>query len=176
MEIALVGLRLIVGLTFAAHGAQTLFGAFGGDGITRTALIYEQLGLRPGKLNAWVGGCAEVFGGLLITLGLLTSVVSAVLIADMTTAVLAVHLRNGFFNVKLGFEYNLVLAAAVFALAGIGAGAISLDAALDVDLSGTGSALAALGTGLLGGVGAFLSGRLVSQQSRLHEAKVTGYQ
>ena len=176
MEVALVGLRLIVGLTFVAHGAQTLFGAFGGDGINRTALIYEQLGLRPGRLNAWVGGCAELFGGLLIALGFLTPVASAVLIADMTTAVLAVHLRNGFFNTKVGFEYNLVLAAAAFALAGIGAGTVSLDAGLDLDLSGTGAALAALAAGLLGGSGAFLTGRLVSQRSPLGEVKVTGIQ
>ena len=114
---------------------------------------------------------------LFLALGFLTPVASAVLIADMTTAVLAVHLRNGFFNAQMGFEYNLVLAAALFALAGVGAGAISLDAALDLDLSGTGSALAALGAGLLGGAGAFLSGRLVSRRrSPLPRMKAMGNQ
>ena len=166
MEIALLGLRLVVGLTFAAHGAQTLFGAFGGDSIDRTARFYEQIGLRPGKLNAWLGGCAELLGGLLIALGLLAPIASAVLIGDMTAAVLTVHLRNGFFNANQGFEYNLVLVAALFALAGIGAGALSLDDALNIDLSGTGSALAALSAGLLGGLGAVLSGRYVPR--RLH--------
>jgi putative oxidoreductase len=168
MEIGLLGLRLIVGLTFAAHGAQTLFGAFGGDGIDRTARLYEQIGLRPGKLNAWQGGGAELSGGLLIALGLLTPVASAVLIGDMTAAVLTVHLRNGFFNMKGGFEYNLVLVAALFALAAIGAGALSVDDALAIDLSGAGWALAALGVGLFGGVGAVLSGRLTSQRGPSH--------
>ena len=159
-----MGLRLIVGLTFAAHGAQKLFGAFGGDGIDGTARFFEQVGLRPGKLNAWLGGGAELLGGLLIALGLVLPIASAALIGDMTAAVLTVHLANGFFDTKGGFEYNLVLVAAVFALAGIGAGAFSLDEALNLGLSGTGWGLAALAAGLLGGVGAVLSGRLAAQR------------
>jgi putative oxidoreductase len=179
MEIALLGLRLVIGLTFVAHGAQTVFGAFGGKGIDGTARFFEQVGLRPGKLNAWLGGCAELFGGLLIALGLLTPVASAVLIGDMTAAVLTVHLRNGFFNADQGFEFNLALVAALFALAGIGAGALSLDGALGSDLSGTGSALAALAAGLLGGTGAVLSGRYMPRRPHaapaahaLHRTKV----
>ena len=168
MEIGLLALRVVVGLTFAAHGAQTLFGAFGGQGLDRTARFFEQIGLRPGKLNAWLGGGAELLGGLLIAVGLLTPVASAVLIGDMTAAVLTVHLRNGFFDVRGGFEYNLVLVAAVFALAGIGAGAFSVDDALAIDLSGAGWGLAALGAGLLGGVGAVLSGRLASRRGPSH--------
>jgi putative oxidoreductase len=153
----------VVGLTFAAHGAQKLFGSFGGPGLTGTARFFEQLGLRPGKLSALLAGVAELVGGLLIALGLLTPFAAAVLIASMTGATLAVHLRNGFFNAANGFEYNLVLAAAVFALAGIGAGSWSLDHALNLDLTGTGWALAALAAGILGGLGAVLGGRLVSQ-------------
>jgi putative oxidoreductase len=68
----------------------------------------------------------------------------------MTAAVLTVHLRNGFFNTANGYEYNLVLAAALFALAGIGAGNWSLDSALGLDLAGTVWALAALAVGVLG--------------------------
>jgi putative oxidoreductase len=166
MDIALLGLRLVVGLTFAVHGARTLFGAFGGAGIEGTARFSEQIDLRPGKPNAWLSGVAELFAGLLLALGLVMPVAAAALIGDMTAAVLTVHLRNGFFNTDNGFEYNLVLAVAVFALAGVGAGAWSLDEALDINLAGTGWALAALGAGVLGGLGAVVSARLASRPRR----------
>ncbi|MCW2900586.1 MAG: DoxX [Streptosporangiaceae bacterium] len=165
MELALLVLRLVVGLTFAAHGAQKLFGAFGGPGIAGTAGFFEQVGLRPGRLHAWVAGAAEFLGGLLLALGLLTPFAAAVLIGVMTAAVLTVHLPNGFFNGQSGYEFNLVLVAAAFAIAGIGAGGWSLDAALGLDLAGTGWALAALVAGLLGGLGAVLSGRLAGKPS-----------
>jgi putative oxidoreductase len=166
VEIALLGLRLVVGLGFAAHGAQKLFGVFGGHGIQGTAGFFEQIGLRPGKLHAWAGGTAEFLGGLLIALGLVTPFAAAALIAVMTVAVLTVHLRNGFFVSNSGYEYNLVLAAAVFALAGVGAGEWSLDNALGMDLAGTGWALGALGAGVLGGLGAVLGGRLASEHEQ----------
>jgi putative oxidoreductase len=168
MEIALLGLRLVVGLTFAAHGAQKLFGVFRGQGIEGTARLFEQIGLRPGTLLASLAGLAELLGGILIAIGLVTPFAAAALIADMTAATLAVHLRNGFFNTNNGFEYNLVLAAAAFALAGVGPGAWSLDDALNIDLTGTGWALAALGAGVLGGLGAVLTGRLASRRSAGH--------
>jgi putative oxidoreductase len=169
MEIALLALRLVVGLVFAAHGAQKLFGAFGGGGIEGTAGVFEQLGLRPGKLHARAAGTAEFVGGLLIALGLVTPFAAAALIAVMTAAVLTVHLRNGFFVTGNGYEYNLVLAAAVFALAGIGAGDWSIDNALGIDLAGTGWAVGALGVGILGALGAVLSGRLASERESGHD-------
>lgn len=162
MDLGLLVLRLVVGLGFAAHGSQKLFGAFDGGGIRRTAGFFEQLGLRPGKLHALFAGTAEFAGGLLIALGLLTPFAAAALIAAMTAAVLTVHARNGYFATKNGYEYNLALAAAVFALAGVGAGRWSLDHALGLDLRGTGWALGALAVGVLGGLGAVLSGRLAS--------------
>ena len=72
MEVALLALRLVVGLTFAAHGAQKLFGVFGGGGIAGTAGAFDQIGLRPVKLQAWVAAVAEFVGGLLIAVGLAT--------------------------------------------------------------------------------------------------------
>src|SRR5215212_1731161 len=156
MDLALLVLRLVVGLAFAAHGAQKLFGAFGGYGIEGTAGFFEQIGLRPGRLHAWAAGTAEFFGGLLIALGLGTPFAAAALIGVMTAAVLTVHLRNGFFAANNGYELNLVLAAALFALAGVGAGQWSLDHALGVGLAGTAWAVGALGAGLLGGLGAVL--------------------
>jgi putative oxidoreductase len=168
MNLALLGLRIILGLVFAAHGAQKLFGAFGGGGIDGTGGSFEQLGLRPARLNAWAAGTAEFFGGVLIALGLLTQFAAAALIGVMTTAVLTVHLRSGFFNTKGGFEYNLVLVATAFALAGIGPGDWSLDNALNIELSGTGWALAALGAGVLAAIGAVLIGRFAPHGRQPH--------
>lgn len=162
MDLALFGLRLVIGLTLAAHGGQKLFGWFGGRGIAGTAASYEQLGLRPGRFNACLAGLTEVLGGLLIAMGLLTPLGAAALIAVMTVAALMVTLRNGFFISGQGVEYNLVLMAAGFALAGTGAGGWSLDDALGIHLTGAGWALAALAAGLLTGVGAVLGGRLAT--------------
>ena len=168
MDIALLALRLVVGVAFAAHGAQKLFGAFGGPGIRGTAGMFEQIGLRPGRLHAWASGLAECAGGVLIAVGLLTPFAAAALIAVMTAAVLTVHVRNGFFNTSNGFEYNLVLVAAVFALAGVGAGDWSLDNAFGLDLNGAAWALGALGVGILGGLGAILSARLAAHPRADH--------
>jgi putative oxidoreductase len=168
MELALLALRLVVGLGFAAHGTQKLFGVFGGGGIEGTAGVFEQIGLRPGRLHAWSAGSAEFFGGLLIAAGLLTPFAAAALIAVMTAAVLTVHIRNGFFVTNNGYEYNLVLAAALFALAGVGAGDWSLDRALGFDLAGTGWALGALGAGIAGGLGAVYSARFGARPASGH--------
>jgi putative oxidoreductase len=168
MELALLALRLVVGLTFSAHGAQKLFGVFGGHGIEGTGGFFEQVGLRPGKLHAWAAGTAEFAGGLLIALGLITPFAAAALIGVMTAAVITVHLRNGFFSGNNGFEYNLVLAAVLFALSGVGAGHWSLDHVLSLHIAGTGWALAALGAGLLGGLGAVFSGRLAGEARSGH--------
>jgi putative oxidoreductase len=162
MDIALLVLRLVVGLTFVAHAVPKFFSVWGGGGIQATADTFDQIGMRPGKVHAWLAGVAELVGGLLIALGLVTPIAAAALIATMTAAVITVHLRHGFFNSNNGYEYNLVMAAAVFALAGTGPGKWSLDNALSIDMAGTDWALVALGAGVLGGIGAVLSGRLTS--------------
>jgi putative oxidoreductase len=164
MDIALLALRIVFGIVFVAHGAQKLLGAFGGPGIARTAGSFEQLGLRPGRLHAWVAGLFEVGGGVLLALGLVTPFAAAAIIAVMTAATLSLHLPNGFFVTSNGFEYPLVVVATAFALAGVGPGEWALDNALDLDLNGTGWGLAALGAGVLGGIGAVLSGRLVPRR------------
>lgn len=168
MNLALFALRLVVGLTLASHGAQKLFGWFGGRGIEGTGAGYEQMGLRPGRLNAWLAGMSECVGGMLIALGLVTPLGAAALIGVMSVAVLTVHISNGFFVTKNGFEYNLVLIAAAFSLAGTGPGGWSLDNALDIHLTGVGWALAALGAGVLAGVVAVLNGRLASTRRARH--------
>ena len=166
MDLALLALRLVVGLGLAAHGAQKLFGAFGGQGLAGTAGFFERVGLRPGPLHARAAGAAEFGGGMLLALGLMTPFAAAALIAVMTAAVITVHWPNGFFVTGNGFEYNLVLATVGFALAGIGPGAWSIDVAIGADLAGAGWALAALAAGLAGGAGAALGGRLAGRQAR----------
>jgi putative oxidoreductase len=169
LNIALLVLRLVVGLLFVGHGAQKLFGSFGGAGIAGTADNFERMGLRPGRLHAAAAGCAELGGGLLLALGLLTPLGTVAITAVMTTAVIMVHARNGLWNTETGFEYNLVLIAAAFAIAGAGPGAWSLDHALGLDLGGTGWASAALAVGVLGAIVTVVAGRAVDRhEHRAH--------
>jgi putative oxidoreductase len=159
MDLGLLIVRLVVGLLFAGHGAQKLFGVFGGGGLDGTAGMFDKIGLRPGALQARAAGTAEFLGGLLLALGLFTPFAAAALIGVMTAAVIAVHAPNGIWNANRGYEYNLVLASVVFALSAIGAGAWSLDNAFGFDLHGDIWALGALAVGVIGGVGAVLIGR-----------------
>src|SRR5204863_4333761 len=108
MAIGLLMLRLFVGLTLAAHGAQKLFGWFGGYGLTGTAGFLEQLGFVPGRRNALFAGLAETGGGLLLALGLATPIAAAMIVAVMVVAAVSVHLKHGFFVHNQGYEYALV--------------------------------------------------------------------
>lgn len=159
MDLALLVLRIVVGLFFAGHGAQKLFGAFGGSGPARTGQFFESLGLRPGRRHATVAGTAELAGGALLVLGLLTPFASAALIGVMAVAIITVHGPKGPWVSDGGYEFNAVMIAVAFALAGAGPGNWSLDNLIDWDITGTASALVALAAGVLGGLGALLSGR-----------------
>lgn len=158
MEIGLLLLRLVIGGTLAAHGAQKLFGWFGGFGIAGTGGWLESMGFRPGKLQATVSGLSEFGGGLLLAFGLLTPLGAAAIAGVMLVAVASVHLPNGFFNGSGGYEFNLVLAVGALALAFTGPGDISLDNAFDLNVGGPeygiAAALAALAIG-----GLVLAGR-----------------
>jgi putative oxidoreductase len=160
MDLALLVLRVVVGLLFVGHGAQKLFGVFGGGGLEGTAGMFDNIGLRPGWLHARAAATGEFLGGALIALGLFTPFAAAVLIGVMTAAIITVHAPNGIWNTNQGYEFNLVMVAAVFALAGIGAGSWSLDNAFGFDLHSTIWAIAALVAGVLGGLGSVISGRL----------------
>src|SRR5215208_4240971 len=138
MDLALLALRVVVGLLFVGHGAQKLFGAFGGGGLEGTTGMFDRIGLRPGWLHARAAGTLEFAGGALLAIGLLTPIAAAALIAVMTAAVITVHGPNGIWNTNKGYEFNLVMATVAFALAGVGAGSWSLDHALSLHLSGTG--------------------------------------
>jgi putative oxidoreductase len=157
MDLALLVIRIVVGLLFVGHSTAKLFGG----GLERTAKTYETIGLRPGYLLAWGAGTAELVGGSLLALGLLTPIGSALVIAVMVAAIVIVHRPNGIWNHNGGYEYNLVMIAVAFALAGVGPGDWSLDDAFAIDWSSTGWALAALAAGLIGGLGAVIGGRMV---------------
>jgi putative oxidoreductase len=129
-------LRLVVGLTMAAHGAQKLFGWLGGPGFAGTAHFLEQMGFRPGELHAMLSGGAEFGGGLLLAFGLLTPLGAAAVTGSMLAAIATVTSQNGFISAKGGYEYNLVLIASALAVAFAGPGGLSLDEALGWHLSG----------------------------------------
>ncbi|HEU0024937.1 MAG TPA: DoxX family membrane protein, partial [Thermoleophilaceae bacterium] len=119
MDIGLLALHVIPGALFMGHGAQKLFGLFGGHGIEGTGGFMETLGLRPGRVHATLAGGAELFGGLLLALGLLVPLAAAVLIATMVTASLTAHRAKGIWNENGGFELPLVFATIAFALAAV---------------------------------------------------------
>jgi putative oxidoreductase len=171
MNLGLLILRLVVGLLFAGHGAQKLFGSFGGHGLKRTAEFFEAIGLKPGRVHAPAAGAMEFGGGLLLALGLLTPVASLALIAVMSAAVITVHYPKGVWVTNGGYEYNLVLVSVAFAVAGIGPGAWSLDHALGISMHGVLWAIGALVLGLAGGIGAVISGRLLARHPRSTQAQ-----
>ena len=151
MALGLLILRLVVGLIVAAHGAQKLFGWFGGYGLQGTGGFLEKLGFFPGRRNALFAGLAEFGGGLLLALGLATPLAAVLIISVMFVAVATVHIKNGLFITNQGYEYNLTLATVALGVAIIGAGPISLDAALGIHDAGPVWGLAALAIGLAGG-------------------------
>jgi putative oxidoreductase len=128
MDIALLLVRLI-GFGLAAHGAQKLFGSFGGYGLAGTGGFFEQLGFRPGKLFASAAGLAEFVGGLLLVLGLGGPIGPMLIVATMVVAILSVHVEHGFFASNNGYELPLTNIALVLLLAFTGYGRYGLDAA-----------------------------------------------
>ena len=147
--------RMTIGLLFAGHGAQKLFGWFGGGGPEGTGRFFEQVGLRPGRRHALIAGAAEAGGGLLFALGAATPAAAAAISGSMITAIKTVHWEKGIWTTAGGYEYNLVLLAAVFGLTENGPGNWSLDRALGKERWGTGWALAALAAGALGSAAVF---------------------
>jgi putative oxidoreductase len=125
-----LALRVPVGMIFAAHGAQKLFGWFGGHGLEGTGQWMASIGLAPGYLMALLAGSAEFFGGLALVLGLLVRPAAAVLAFAMLVAIFSVHIANGLFMSNNGYEFGLALVAVSVSLVFSGAGRASIDAAL----------------------------------------------
>lgn len=152
MDVGILLLRVLTGLTVSAHGAQKLFGIFGGHGIKGTAQFLESLGFRRGSFFAYLLGIGEFAGGALLAMGLFTPVAAMTIIAIMTAAALAVHRGNGFFATEGGIELPFLVATVAAAISFTGAGFYSWDALLELPLGGTETALSAIALGVLAGV------------------------
>ena len=126
-SLAPLAVRIPVGFIFIAHGAQKLFGWFGGYGLEATGQFFASMGLNPGFLMALLAGSAEFFGGVLLVAGFLVRPAGAVLAFTMVVAIFAAHFQNGLFLSNGGFEYALALLAVSAALFISGAGRVSVD-------------------------------------------------
>lgn len=136
VDLGLLVLRLGVGLPFAMHGAQKLFGWFGGGGPRGTASYFASLGFGDGRAAALLAGAAELLGGLGLAVGLVTPLAAAGIAGTMTTAALVNNAANGFWSVAKGWELNGYLVVVALAVAVAGPGAVSLDAVLGLGPAG----------------------------------------
>ncbi|HTX00154.1 MAG TPA: DoxX family protein, partial [Acidimicrobiales bacterium] len=143
-------LRVVVGGLFAGHGAQKLFGSFGGRGLEETGRTFERLELRPGREMAALAGTTELAGGTLVALGAGTPYGAAMLTGVMATAIERAHLRNGPWNGDGGYEYPLVLMAVLFQLTDSGPGPVSVDRLRGKRHAGPGWAVLELAAGIAG--------------------------
>src|SRR5262245_7376005 len=130
IDLALLIIRVVLGGMLAAHGAQKLFGWFGGNGLKGTAGFFGQaLGFRHAGFWAFVGGLGEFAGGLLTAVGFLSPIGPLLLVAAMLVATFKAHWSHGFWAANGGYEYSLLCGAVALGLAFSGTGAYALDAA-----------------------------------------------
>ena len=148
--VVLLLVRLVVGITMMAHGINHWVG---GGKIPGTARWFTGLGLRHGVLQAWLSVITEIGAGVLLVLGLLTSLASAAVISVMLVAGLLAHRPNGFFVFKEGYEYVLVLAVVSLALAMLGPGKASIDEAAGIAITGWAGGGIALGVAVVATAG-----------------------
>ncbi len=152
LSIGLLAGRLVLGLLMAGHGAQKLFGWFGGHGLAGTSGFFDSIGFRPGRLFATAAAVAEFGGGLLIALGLLGPVGPALMLSVMIVAAISMHWKQGVFAMTNGIEVPLLYAAGGVVLALTGPGEYALDTVLGLQaLSTPAVAWGALVVGALGG-------------------------
>ena len=153
MDSGILLLRLVVGLSMAAHATQKLFGWFGGYGLTATGQVMETLGFRPGRRHALAAGAVELAGGLLFVFGLATPLAAALIASVMVVAAATVHWKNGFFAQNGGYELNLLFGAVAIGVAFTGPGALSVDALLGQAPAGLGWGAGAVVVAVLGAIG-----------------------
>ena len=172
MSYGLLLLRVVVGLTMSAHGAQKLFGWFEGPKLAGVKAMLGNSGFRVPALMALGLALTEFGGGGLFALGLLTPLAAFGIVVVMLNAIALVHFKNGFWAGKGGYEFNLVLLAASVAVAATGPGRFSIDRALGLDdnLSGLW-----WGVGVLGAAAvlSFLTLNVARRRERLRHAPVT---
>ncbi|MEU1202888.1 DoxX family protein [Streptomyces sp. NPDC005813] len=153
-DVGLLLVRLTFGLFMAGHGAQKVFGLFGGPGLTATGKGFESLGYRPGKVFAVIGGLSEFLGGLGLAAGLLTPLAAAALIGVMINAMATVTGAHGLWESDGGVEYNVAITVVAIAVAALGPGRLALDRLFPWGNGGWAEAALALG---LGGIGAAIA-------------------
>ncbi|MFJ9469344.1 DoxX family protein [Streptomyces caniferus] len=147
-------IRLTFGLLMAGHGAQKLFGIFGGKGLAETAKGFAALGYQPGKLFAVIGGLSEFLGGLGLALGLLTPLAAAALIGVMVNAMVTVTGAHGLWETNGGVEYSVCIAVVALGIAATGPGRLAVDRYFRRGSGGWPQAVFALG---LGGIAAAIT-------------------
>lgn len=135
-RLAVLILRLSLGFVFVMHGSQKLLGAFGGGGVAGVTGMLTKLGMEPAHILAWVLSITEFVGGVCLILGFLTRFWAAGLVIDMAVAVFKVHLVNGFFASKNGFELPLALGIMALAITLTGPGSLSVDRATGIEKGG----------------------------------------
>jgi putative oxidoreductase len=168
MDVALLVIRVVVGLLLLGHGTQKLFGWFGGGGITGTGSFMESIGFRPAKPMAIMAGLGEAAGGTLLALGLLTPFGCAAVIAVMMNATVP-SWGKGPFNQNGGWELPLTYAIIGGTIAFTGPGTLSLDNAFDWTLTSTTWGIVAVATGFIAG-----ALNLATRQFRMHGAHSMG--
>jgi putative oxidoreductase len=148
VEYGILLLRLVVGLIFAGHGAQKLFGWFGGGGPAGTAAFFSSLGYRAPGVMAIVVGLSELGGGLLLATGLVTPLAALLLSVVMLNAIATVVWPKGFLG---GYEFEVTLMTVALAVTATGAGRLSLDRLIgwDDEISGLAWASAVLAAALV---------------------------
>jgi putative oxidoreductase len=153
MDMGLLILRLALGLLMAAHGAQKLFGWFGGHGLAGVSGMFESLGFRPGRFFAVAAGASEIGSGLLMALGLLGPVGPALMLSVMVVAAVSVHAPHGLFAMSNGIEIPLLYGIGAATLTLSGPGHYSLDALLGLASHWTSPvSWAALAAGIAGAI------------------------
>jgi putative oxidoreductase len=132
INVSFLILQLGVGLTFAAHGAQKLFGWWGGPGFANWEGAMRHMGFRPARLFAATSALIELVGGLMLAIGFLTPIAAAALVAQAVVIIGQVHWSHGFFNSKSGIEFPLLLGVGAAAVGLAGGSTISIDGALGI--------------------------------------------
>jgi putative oxidoreductase len=152
MDLGFLIARIVLGGLMAGHGAQKLFGWFGGYGLAGTAGFFEGLGFKPGRLFATAAAVGEVVSGLLIAFGLFGPIGPAILVSIMIVAAVSVH-WHGVFATSNGIEVPLLYATGAIALALTGPGRFSLDALFGLGSFWTPAVVASvLAAGVAGGI------------------------